>query len=522
MSAPNSETRPEAFFERIQGKLNPITVQYYYGPRIEKARASLPCLVQVLRAHVVMLAETAIVPRPAARALLEALAAIAEGGPAALPLDAALEDIYINLEKALAARLGAETAGYLPVARSRNDVEAAMWRIEIREDLARLAHALLRLAVLTARRAHESADTLMPGYTYGQQAQPTTAGHYFSAVAGALLRDIERLLDAIRRLDRNPLGAAAFAGTGWPIDRHRTAALLGFDGLLENTLDAVAAADYLLEALTAAAIAACSLARLAEDVFRWCANEVAFATLPDDLIDSSTIMPQKRNPVIVATIRAQARVVAGEVAGLLAASSVAYEASRDVTLAEGNVRDALAVVEGMTEITRAIVGGLQLQPARMIDALRVGFSAATELADALARDGQLPFRQAHQIVGAVVAHLSAAGMGPSGLTHAALDDVCRRIIGRALPLSVEQVQAALDFRRAVDRKSLPGGPAAAEVRRLATVQRQAADRLGERLRGMEERWLTARQALRDAEAALTSPNRNRDASGTDPFGRREP
>jgi argininosuccinate lyase len=158
----------------------------------------------------------------------------------------------------------------------------------------------------------------------------------------------------------------------------------------------------------------------------------------------------------------------------------------------------------------------------MIDALRVGFSAATELADALARDGQLPFRQAHQIVGAVVAHLSAAGMGPSGLTHAALDDVCRRIIGRALPLSVEQVQAALDFRRAVDRKSLPGGPAAAEVRRLATVQRQAADRLGERLRGMEERWLTARQALRDAEAALTSPNRNRDASGTDPFGRREP
>ena len=116
-------------------------------------------------------------------------------------------------------------------------------------------------------------------------------------------------------------------------------------------------------------------------MFRWCANEVAFATLPDDLIDSSTIMPQKRNPVIVATIRAQARVVAGEVAGLLAASSVAYEASRDVTLAEGNVRDALAVVEGMTEITRVIVGGLQLQPARMIDALRVGFSAATELAD---------------------------------------------------------------------------------------------------------------------------------------------
>jgi len=491
----STEQPKENSHRTTQGGLNPVTVRYYYGPRIEKARASLPLL---------MLAETAIVPRTSAATILGALDALAEAGPAALPLDPALEDMYINLERTLTAKVGTETAGHMPVARSRNDVEAAMWRIEIREDLARLAHAVLSLATLLATRAEESADYLMPGYTYGQQAQPTTAGHCLSALSGALLRDAERLLDACQRLNKNPLGAAAFAGTSWPIDRQRTAQLLGFDGLAENTLDAVAAADYMLEALTAAAIAACTLGRLAEDLFRWCANEVGFATLPDDLIDSSTIMPQKRNPVIVATVRGQARVVAGEVAGLLCAASVGYEASRDVTLAEGNVRDALALVEGMTEITRAIVSGLRLQPERMAAALRIGFSTATELADLLAREGHLVFRQAHQIVGTVVSRLSTDGKGPGDLTHGLLDEACREIAGTPLPLGPEQVRQALDYRLAVERKSLPGGPASAEVRRVASGQKEEAARLRQRLHGMEERWQTAQQALKRAVGTISA------------------
>jgi argininosuccinate lyase len=300
----------------------------------------------------------------------------------------------------------------------------------------------------------------------------------------------------------NPLGAAAFAGTSWPVDRQRTAHLLGFDGLVENTLDAVAAADYMLEALTAAAITACTLGRLAEDLLRWCANEVGFATLPDDLIDSSTIMPQKRNPVIVATVRAQARVVAGEVAGLLSAASVGYEASRDVTLAQGNVRDAVALVEGMAEIMRAVVIGLQLRPDRMAAALQIGFSTATEAADALSRQGCLPFRQAHQIVGTVVSRLFAEGKGPADLTHGLLDEACRAIAGRALPLSPEQVREALDYRLAVERKSLPGGPASAEVRRVAAAQKAQASRHCDRLQEIEGRWGKAREALKAAGEAV--------------------
>ncbi|MFI5341521.1 MAG: argininosuccinate lyase [Candidatus Methylomirabilales bacterium] len=500
-----TEKSQESFFEKVQGQLNPTTVRYYYGPRIEKARPSLPYLVRVLQAHVVMLAETGIIPRSAAAAILKTLGNLAGAGPGALSLDPTLEDMYINLEKKLTTELGSEVAGYMPVARSRNDVEAAMWRIELREDVVRLTRAVTALALLMAERAGETAGYVMPGYTYGQQAQPTTAGHYLSAVCAELLRDAERFTDACRRLNLNPLGAAAFAGTGWPIDRHRTAELLGFDGLLENTLDAVATADYMLEALTATAITACTLGRLAEDLFRWCANEVGFATLSDDLIDSSTIMPQKRNPVIVATVRAQARVVAGEVSGLLSACSVGFEASRDVTLAEGNVREVLALVEGMTEITRAILGGVRFHPDRMAEALGVGFSNTTELADTLAREGRMPFRQAHQIVGTAVSSLSAAGKGPAELTYQFLNETCRSVTGRPLSVGEDLVRQSLDYRTGIERKTLPGGPAEGEVRRMVSRQKEKTAALRDRLRGMEERWQHAQALLEQAARDVSGP-----------------
>jgi argininosuccinate lyase len=497
-----AEKSQGSFFEKVQGKLNPVTVRYYYGPRMEKARASLPNLVRVLRAHVVMLAETRIIPKSAAGAILRMLGTFAGAGPGALSLDPTLEDMYINLEKRLSAELGSEVAGYMPVARSRNDVEAAMWRIGFREDLARLTRAVIALAERMADRAEETAGYVMPGYTYGQQAQPTTAGHYLSALCAELFRDADRLVDACRRLNQCPLGAAAFTGTSWAIDRHRAADLLGFDGLIENTLDAVATADYMLEALTSAAITACTLGRFAEDLFRWCANEVGFASLSDDLIDSSTIMPQKRNPVIVAAIRAQARVVAGEVSGLLAACSVGFEASRDVTLAEGNVRDALALVEGMTEISRAILGGVTFHPDRMAAALHIGFSQTTELADTLAREGRMPFRQAHQIVGTAVSSLFATGKGPADLTYPFLDETCRAVTGQPLPIGEELVRQALDYRSGVERRTLPGGPAAGEVRRMVSRQMEQVVVLRDRLRGMEERWRRGQALLEQAAREL--------------------
>lgn len=493
---------PTAFFERVQGKLHPVTIDHYYGPRLERSRSSLPCLAEVLKAHLVMVVRCGIVPGAAARDLLRVLQRVQAGDPAGFPLDPAYEDLYINLERFLTAELGTELAGYLPVARSRNDLEATMWRMEIREDLARITHSLLALVEVIAGRSADVSEYLMPGYTYGQQAQPLTLGHYLTAVSANLLRDAGRLLDCTGRLNRSPLGAAALAGTGFAIDRSLTSRLLGFEGLAENTLDAVATADFLLEAAAAAAIGACTLARLAEDVFRWCSNEVGFASLPDDLIDASTIMPQKRNPVIVASVRALARQVSGRLAGLLACCSVGFEASRDVTVAEGEVRDCLSLVYGMAEITLAFASRIEFKREVMERALEIGFSNATEVADTLVREGGMPFRIAHQVVGAAVADLHGRDRKPVEMDRAVLDRWCREITGKPLPLTDAAVRDALDHRVCVERRGGPGGPSPAEVRRMAADHRREAARLRERVHSFEGCWQSATRELDQAVQEL--------------------
>lgn len=375
-----------SFLDRVQGKLNPVTVRYYYGPRLEKARAHWPYLVRVMTAHVAMMGARGLIPGSAAALLLRCLDELAGLGPQELKLDPSLEDMYVNLEKLVGSRLPPEVAGYLSLARSRNDVESTMLRMGLRDTIIRLARSLLDLVEALLDRAQETADFVMPGYTYGQQAQPITMGHYLTGITTALFRDAERFSGAYERANRCPLGSAALAGTGFPIDRALAADLLGFARLAENTLDATTAADVALEVSSVAAICAHTLARLSEDVEKWCSNEFGFASLPDDLIDSSTIMPQKRNPVIVATVRAQARLLAGRLSGLLAACSVRFEPSRDVTVAEGEVWDGLHLVEGLLEITRAIVQGLRFHREAMVRALELGFSTATDLADTLVRE----------------------------------------------------------------------------------------------------------------------------------------
>lgn len=298
------------FWERTQGGMHPVVVEDYSKRRMNNLGASSPYLLKVMRAHTVMLAQCAIIPPNAAAALTITLSRwSAQGGIPRDLLDPALEDLYINMEHLLTQELGPEISGYLPVARSRNDVEAAMWRIEMREKLAALAEELLKHVAILCERAANSADALMPAYTYDQQAQPATLGFTLSAYSAALLRDAGRVIDCIHRLDYCPLGAAAVTGTGYPIDRALTARLLGFAGILDHAGDCVSASDYMLEGTGAASLALSTLARLAEDVIKWCLNETGFATLPDSLIDASSIMPQKRNPVIVAAVRTNARLL---------------------------------------------------------------------------------------------------------------------------------------------------------------------------------------------------------------------
>lgn len=482
------------FFEQIQGKINQVAVDHYYGPRVEKSLNTFPYLVQVMEAHLVMLDECGIIPREASTKLARALSRWREKMP---KLDPHLEDLYINLESLLITELGSTISGYLPIARSRNDVEASMWRLQLREELLKLAFSTVELINILHNRAAETIEYLMPGYTYGQQAQPVTLGHYLTGIALPLLRSIDRIIDCINRFNQGPLGSGALAGTSYPINRVTTAILLGFNGVLEHTEDAVASADFLLEAANNAVILLNTIARFSEDIIKWCANEIGFADLPDDLIDSSSIMPQKRNPVICATIRAQARLVAGNYAGIINACSVGFEASRDVTVSWENVLESLKIAYDMNCITQEIVKGLKFNKEKMGQSLNIGFSNATEIADSLVLEGKIDFRSAHKIVGGAIAQLYYQNKGPEFFTYEILNSWSKKVIGRDLPISREKLELAMDYSVGVERRNSTGGTSKKEIKRMLTQQCRKIISLNKKLNNLQLQWEKADKELKN-------------------------
>ena len=491
------------FFEQVQGKINPVAVKYFYGPRFENAHTSFGYLLQVMKAHAVMIHKQGIISGKVAGQLLRAMQ---EWDNTVPELDPRLEDLYLNFEHLLTARVGADVCGQLPVARSRNDVEAAMWRIELRESLFTLADSLHHMITILHERIKETAGFVFPGYTYGQQAQPITVGHHLLGIAAAFLRDLERILACVDRFNLNPLGAAAFCGSSYPIDRKLTARLLGFDEVWDHTGDAVVSADYMLEASNAALMSLITHARLAEDIIYWCSNEAGFADLPNDLIDSSSIMPQKRNPVICATVRVQARIYAGRYAGICTASSVGYYASRDVTVAWGDVLETIREATGMGLISAEYTKGLIFKKEAMEQALYKGFSNATELSDSLVMQGGLPFRTAHTIVGGAISQLFNAGKGQDDLTWELLDEWSKKVAGRELPLTKEQVAQAKDFRTDVERRVCQGGTSQKEIQRMLELQRQAKADSEKRFAERRDRWKAADALLRTQASEIMDNN----------------
>lgn len=496
------EKEKGGFFEQIQGKINPVVVKYYYGPRMEKADRSFPYLVQVMEAHVLMLEEQQIIPREVARELVRVMERWGKEIP---ELDPSLEDLYINLEELMTKEAGKEICSYLPVARSRNDVEAAMWRIELREKLFELADSTAEMVKILHKRAEETADYIFPGYTYGQQAQPISMGFHLLGFAAPLLRHMERILECVSRFNKNPLGAAAMSGTEYPINRERTAQFLGFDGVWEHTSDAVVSEDYMLEAANIALLVLNALARQAEDIINWCSNEAGFADLTDDLIDSSSIMPQKRNPVICATVRSQARITAGRYAGIAAACSVAFQASRDMTAAWEDVAECLGTANGMCRISGEYTKSIRFHKENMEKILYRGFSNATELADSLVLEGGLSFRQAHKIVGGAVSELFHAGKGQDDLTWELLDTWSKEICGSSLPLTKEQVAAAKDFRVAVERRNCQGATAPDQIQQMLVHQKQALQNMMEKMEEKRGEWAESEKKMHGCAEKLLHP-----------------
>ena len=368
-----------------------------------------------------------------------------------------LEDIHMNIEARLATLIG-PSAGRLHTARSRNDQVALDFRLWVKEELQKTEQLLTNLIAAFLDRAEEHAETVMPGFTHLQTAQPVTFGHHCMAYVEMFGRDRSRVRHAIEHLDESPIGAAALAGTGYPIDRHMTAKALGFREPTRNSIDTVSDRDFAIEFLSIAAIAGMHLSRLAEEIVIWSTPQFGFVRLSDAFSTGSSIMPQKKNPDAAELVRAKTGRINGSLIALLTIMKglpLAY--SKDMQEDKEAVFDAAETLDLMIAAMTGMVGDLTVNAAAMKKAAGSGYSTATDLADWLVREAGMPFRDAHHVTGRVVA-LAESKKLP--LDRLALEDL--------QPIHVaitDQVYSVLSVQNSVKSRTSFGGTAPAEVRR---------------------------------------------------------
>ncbi|MFN4090846.1 MAG: argininosuccinate lyase [Alphaproteobacteria bacterium] len=416
-------------------------------------------------AHCAMLVARGIVPAEDGEAIRAGLERVREELRAGrFSFRRELEDIHMNVEARLAELIG-PPAGRLHTARSRNDQVATDFRLWVRDEIDAVDVALRACQAALIDQAERHADTVLPGFTHLQNAQPVTFGHHLLAYVEMLGRDRCRFADCRRRLNESPLGAAALAGTSFPIDRHMTASALGFDRPMANSIDAVSARDFALEFLAAGSICAMHLSRLAEEIVIWCTDRFGFVRLSDAFTTGSSIMPQKRNPDAAELVRAKTGRLLGAMSGLLVMMKglpLAYakdmqEDKEPTFVAADSLMLAIAATTGM-------VADMQARPERMRAAASEGFITATDLADWLVRTLGLPFRQAHHVTGTIVKLAEERGCGLDELSLDAMQAVEPRI--------TEAVFDVLGVDASVASRASFGGTAPARVREAAAASRE--------------------------------------------------
>ncbi|MEM8648955.1 MAG: argininosuccinate lyase [Pseudomonadota bacterium] len=388
---------PDAIMEEINASID--FDQKLYAQDIEGSLA-----------HCKMLASNGIISESDAKQISVGLSEIrAEIEAGTFEFSRALEDIHMNIEGRLRDKIG-DVAGRLHTARSRNDQVAVDFRMWVRDTMRGISSSLEGLIAALVRRADEHADSVMPGFTHLQSAQPVTFGHHCLAYVEMFARDKSRVEDAIARSDECPLGAAALAGTGFNIDRHATASELGFSEPTRNSIDSVSDRDFALDLLSSASICAGHLSRLAEEIVIWSTPQFGFVTLSDKFSTGSSIMPQKKNPDAAELVRAKTGRINGSLIGLLTVLKglpLAY--SKDMQEDKEAVFDAAAALEVSLAAMTGMISDMTVNKENMKAAAGSGFSTATDLADWLVREAGLPFRDAHHVTGRAVALAEGEG-----------------------------------------------------------------------------------------------------------------
>jgi argininosuccinate lyase len=439
--------RPDAIMEEINVSID--VDRHLYAQDIAASKA-----------HAAMLAAQGIITASDAKNIAKGLDTIlSEIGNGRFDFKRALEDIHMNVESRLGELIG-PAAGRLHTARSRNDQVATDFRLYVRDVIDDTDAALAAFQQALAQRALEHADTVMPGFTHLQTAQPVTFGHHLLAYVEMAARDRGRFADARKRLNESPLGAAALAGTSFPIDREATAKSLGFERAMANSLDAVSDRDFVLETLSAAAITSVHLSRFAEEIVIWTSPLTGLVRLSDRFTTGSSIMPQKRNPDAAELVRAKTGRVVGALTALLIVMKglpLAYQ--KDMQEDKQGAMEAFAALSLAVRAMTGMVLDLEPDEARMKAAAGEGYATATDLADWLVRTLKMPFREAHHVTGRIVAAASKAGVALHQLPLNAMQAVEPKITAEAV--SVLSVEASVKSRTSY------GGTAPKNVRAQA-------------------------------------------------------
>jgi argininosuccinate lyase len=483
-------------------RFSPEYIACVLNENFEDAKAFfLAPLMRIHYAHLVMLTERGIIPAAEARGIRAALDAIEIDDVRKAVFDSRCEDLFFFVERLIVNGCGEEAAGRLHTARSRNDIDMTMYRMQQRELILVLYAAAVRLRDVLLTQADAHREDVFAAHTHTQPAQPTTVAHYLHAVVEQLERDGRRLRASYATTNLNPLGACAITGTGFPIDRSRTSELLGFDGPTGNTYGSIATVDYLLESVSAAAVLLAGLGRVVQDLLLWCTHEFGYLRLADEFVQSSSIMPQKRNPVALEHTRAIGSKALGQAGAIILA--VHNTPFGDIVDTEDDLQP--LVVSMFTDADRAVrlvtaaMTTAQFNRARLAERAGQGWITVTELADTLTRDHDVPFKTSHTIATRLVAE---SAKRPSESRAALLRDVSKSVLGAAIEYDDAALAEILDARHFVRVRTTPGGPAPSEMARAIAASREALM--------CDERWMeevrtklaTADKALTDAAAAL--------------------
>ena len=414
------------------------------------------------KAHVAMLGAQGIVSDDDAKAISQGLDQVAEEyARDGVPEDWDLEDIHMTTESRLAELIG-PAAGRLHTARSRNDQVATDFRLWVRDALDAMDAALRALQVALVTQAETHADSIMPGFTHLQTAQPVTLGHHLMAYYEMIERDRSRFADARARMNECPLGSAALAGTGFPIDRTATSETLGFKAPTRNSLDAVSDRDFALDYLMATSACALHLSRLAEEFIIWASQPFGFVKLPDTLSTGSSIMPQKKNPDAAELVRGHAgRVIGCTTALMITMKGLPLAYSKDMQDDKPPVFEAASLMGLSVAAMTGMVADSSFDTDRMRQAAELGFATATDLADWLVREADIPFRDAHHITGAVVKRAESDGVALDQLSLEVLQEIDERIDDR--------VFKALSVEASVASRNSYGGTSPDQVRKQVTA-----------------------------------------------------